>query len=316
MTVFLSEFPTSLGKESSAGQHYMIIESFESLNATTTVDGSGKKLSSIGLYIPAGSLNTSFTGNYEGIEGGETNVQRGQALLARAQVGVGPGGRFSLFTSAALESLVQTFTKSVDSGGFIRAQGLAPNNHLALAYNGPNTFREHTFAFKFFPKNQEESFRVNDIITEFKQGTLPRLSGGGQEQLKDAFFKSPRHHKIKFLMGGTLQDDNTFLFKIGTSVITSMIVNYDPQGTVGFHDNGAPVSVDLSLTFKEITLPISTDAITRTRRNTETSIAGQQAQAANDASDLDTLSMNEARNRGFATTGGPPNKNKIVIGKT
>jgi len=263
------DFPPSI-RGVSEGQHYMLIESYESKNATTI---KGRTLSSIALYIPTGSLNTSFTGTYEGVTGA-TNT------LDKTNVFVGDNSlmnRLETFAASTFKSGLGVL--AAGGGQTLAAQGVIPNNYLALVYQGPTQFREHTFAFKFFPKNEEESERVNDIITEFKQGTLPRLSGGGQEQLKDAFFKSPRHHKIKFLMGGTLQDDNTFLFKIGTSVITSMIVNYDPQGTVGFHDNGAPVSVDLSLTFKEITLPISTDAITKTRRDTVTSIAGQQAQA-------------------------------------
>ena len=306
MAVFLSEFPTSLGKESSAGQHYMIIDSYESKNATTTVDGRGKKLSSIGLYIPAGSLNTSFTGNYEG-KSAATSITKVQALtdntsrlgnsLTERLIAAGVG-----FTRDAVKSV----TTSFDNNGFISAQGLSPNNHLALVYGGPNQFREHTFAFKFFPKNKEESTRVNRIITEFKQGTLPRLQSG--LKIKDAFFKSPRHHKIEFFMGGTSQSDNPFLFKIGTSVITNMVINYDPQGAVGFHRNGAPVSVNLSLTFKEITLPISTDSITKNRRELDLNVVGQQAQAqaANNVDPLDSIrdgtgSVNphEARNKGL-----------------
>ena len=65
-TQFLANFPPSLGSEVAAGQHYMMIDSYESKNA---ISSEGEKLSSIGLYIPTGSLKTSFTGNYEGKEG-------------------------------------------------------------------------------------------------------------------------------------------------------------------------------------------------------------------------------------------------------
>ena len=40
-----------------------------------------------------------------------------------------------------------------------------------------------------------------------------------------------------------------------------MEINYDPQGTVGFHDDGSPVAIDLSLTFKEIAFQISQDNV-------------------------------------------------------
>ena len=50
---------------------------------------------------------------------------------------------------------------------------------------------------------------------------------------------------------------NKYLFKIKKSVITTMSVNHDPDSTVSFHKDGAPVHTNLSLTFKEIELPIS-----------------------------------------------------------
>ena len=46
---FLADFPPNLGFEATAGQHYMLIDSYESKNAVTTAEG--QKLSSIGLYI-------------------------------------------------------------------------------------------------------------------------------------------------------------------------------------------------------------------------------------------------------------------------
>ena len=48
MSLFLADFPPSLGSAASAGEHYMIIDSFESANAVTSGD---KKLSSIIYYF-------------------------------------------------------------------------------------------------------------------------------------------------------------------------------------------------------------------------------------------------------------------------
>ena len=227
---FIADFPPNLGFEATAGQHYMLIDSYESTNAVTTAEG--QKLSSIGLYIPAGSLTTSYTGNYEGKDGA--------AIAARAI-----GSKASNVTgkiTALASALGETFTKQVsaaaDSTGFLSAQGNTPNNHMALVYRGPNTFRQHTFAFKFFPKNSKESNTVRNIISEFRFGTLPRMNSAAG-LVKDAFFKSPRHHKIRFCQGGTgadgAQSENGYLFEIGMSVITNMVVNYDPQSVVSFH---------------------------------------------------------------------------------
>jgi len=259
MAQFIADFPPTLGNDVSAGQHYMIIDSYESVNAITT---GKKKLSSIGLYIPAGSLNTSYTGNYEGKEGASIAARTGAASGLMG----GPGGGFSFseLASSIADKVVRGGLEAADSSGFISAGGNTPNNHMALVYKGPNSFRQHTFAFKFFPKNKNDSDTVRAIIEEFRRGTLPRMAGGASV-ISDPFFKSPRQHEIRFCKGGTganaAGSENGYLFTIGTSVITNMQVNFDPQSVVGFHKDGSPVSVDLSLTFQEIKLQISQDNV-------------------------------------------------------
>ena len=274
MATFLADFPPSLGNETKAGQHYMLIDSYESKNAVAR----GNKLSSIGLYIPAGSLTTTHTGNYSEQEGGAlragassalqtavSNILQGKQAVA-AQSGP-PGTESSLAQDA--QSLVTGFaTKALDATGFISAGGKSPNNYMAVVYGGPKQFRTHSFVFKFFPKNRSETNRVQAIIEEFERGTLPRMSGGtgSAQSLSDPFFKSPRQHEITFYKGGAGSggsgSENTFLFKIGTSVITSMGINYDPNTNVGFHSDGSPVQIDLSLSFQEIKFQISKDNAT------------------------------------------------------
>ena len=60
------KFPSTLYSEVSAGQHYMLINSYESRNAIA----SGNMISSIALYIPPNSLQTTFGANYEGMNSG------------------------------------------------------------------------------------------------------------------------------------------------------------------------------------------------------------------------------------------------------
>jgi hypothetical protein len=230
MSLFLADFPPSLGSAASAGEHYMIIDSFESANAVTS---GNKKLSSIGLYIPAGSLKTGFKGNYNAKAGAETVAKMGQGL---GMVAAGPGGMEKSLDVGTLATALKTrglraAAKFGDTGGFLSAQGKVPNNYTALVYEGPTEFRTHTFEFKFFPKNQTESNTVRAIIEEFKRGTLPRMANMGSGLLADAFFKSPRQHEIKFCRGGSgvsgAGSENSYLFKIDTSVITEMSVITD-----------------------------------------------------------------------------------------
>ena len=75
-------------------------------------------------------------------------------------------------------------------------------------------------------------------------------------RLNAPFFRSPRHYKIKFYKGSS---ENPHTIKIGTSVITNMAVNHDPEGIVSFHEDGYPVHTSLTLTFKEIEFVTSND---------------------------------------------------------
>jgi hypothetical protein len=289
-------YPPSISSDGAdvrnGGKHYMMINSYESKSAISTNEDS--MLSSIGLYIPPAALTTKFTGDYSSKDGAATTAAMGEIGLSFGQIGKA--------LRAVGEKTTTAIVSGLDKGGFMSAMGKAPNNHMALLYKGPGSFRDHSFAFKFFPKNESESDLVKDIISEFKNGTLPKLSNDNSNNLlNSSFFKAPRHHKIKFFNGA---GENPYLFDIGTSVIKDMSVNYDPQSLVGFHSDGSPVQIDLNLTFQEIELQVSGDAITGAARAQAAAVV-LQAQSAKQEMDI-------ARGLGLATTGGPPNRNMVV----
>ena len=146
--------------------------------------------------------------------------------------------------------------------GMLAAQGIAVNNHMAMAYKGPGAFREHEFAFNFFPKKYQDAEDIRLIIADFKSGMLPRMKGEtiskARGKLSKPFFRSPRHWEIEFYMPGK-KEKNPYLLDIKKSVITSMTVNHDPNSIVSLHADGTPVQTTLSLTFREIEFPISDD---------------------------------------------------------
>ena len=314
--MFLADFPPTLGFEANAGQHYMIINSYESKNAISSGGSTppaplqastAPKLSSIGLYIPAGALTTSFTGNYE--------AKEGAALAARGMNAItGDQGFFAklgdVFNAAGQKAFSGAAMKADQATGFFSAQGKTPNNHMALVYRGPNTFRQHTFAFKFFPKNAPESETVRTIVEELRFGTLPRMSGG-KGQISDPFFKSPRHHTINFFKGGSgaSQGDggpqNSKLFTIGKSVITNLVLNYDPQSVVSFHNDGSPVQIDMTITFQEIELQINTkDSTNNGRDELATAVAQNQSSSqttSEQAAAVEQAATEEAASLGFGT---------------
>lgn len=253
-------YPSDLGTSVKGGQHYMLIESFESRNAVDT--GTTVK-STIALYIPPNALKTSFTQNYEGLEGAGLKASTGAGLGNLGTDFFGTVGAATLGgIGGSIGGLAQQIGgKIANKGNFLSAGfGLSPNSHTALVYRGPGEFRTHDFTFNFFPKNRTDATTVKNIISEFQRGMLPQLAGTqiNSRRLSSPFFKSPRHYRIKFLDASGAK--NQYLFDIKTSVITSMNVNHDPNSIVSFHRDGSPVQSQLTLTFKEIEYVVSDES--------------------------------------------------------
>ena len=87
------------------------------------------------------------------------------------------------------------------------------------------------------------------------------------------YFASPRQWTIKFIAGrvgapgppgqsGGTAGENPYLPKIQRSVISSFMVNHDPDSVISFHRDGSPVHSTLTLTFKEIVHVTSDDKVT------------------------------------------------------
>lgn len=280
------DYPASLGDQATAGQHYVLIDSYKSLNAITKND---KRISSIALYIPPNSLKFTHNATYNNDPGGALKAASFSGALQAAQNGggdSGAGGDLLSSITATFGSIVaasippSTFGSIVEGGkaaaqgvgaklsdkaGFAAATGIATNNHLSLTYQGPSEFRSHDFVFDFWPKSSSEAITVQTIMRDFEQGMLPRVSDAkvNSRTLSAAFFHAPRHYKITFCKGGLSRkgNRNTNLFKIKTSVITSMTVNHDPESIVSLHKDGYPVHSRLSLSFKEIELSTSLDSV-------------------------------------------------------
>jgi hypothetical protein len=263
----------------------MILTSFESKNA---IASTGAPMSSIALYIPPNSLKQTTDANWAGVEGGALkagamgalgNITGLSKLMGGGEGGVTDWGETigNIFTSAGM-GMFQAGAKQFDKGtGMLSAgAGIAVNNHMAMAYKGPDKFRTHEFAFNFFPKNKEDAKEIKEIIYDFQNGMLPRMQGTrlkANRKLSQPFFRSPRHWNIEFYNGDGTKNQVTetiegkvilkpgFLFEIKKSVITSMTVNHDPNSTISLHADGSPVQTAFSLTFQEIELPTSEDSL-------------------------------------------------------
>ena len=313
------QYPQSLKSKEQAGHHYLLIDSYESKNAIA----SGKQVSSIALYVPAGSLQTSYGADYEGLDQGalfgasgakvREVVEGGGGIRGIVAAAVG-GGSQEAARARGIVGLVNAASKLPGAGGnapnvLSATTGLAVNNHMALVYRGPNQFRSHTFNFSFFPKNSDESDDVKEILNDLRNGMLPRYTGSGKTngRLSSPFFKMPRMYELDLLIQGigTNSYINDDMFPRNSKgdrikhVITNMSINHDPNDVVSFHSNGAPVQTNMSLTFQETAFITSKDVVDdRFDQNLASNITNQ-AQARENARVRET-------NRRLSGVGNPP----------
>ena len=198
-------------------------------NARKMVDGqmSGQQF--------AASLVDSFSAdaNKAKVGGGLMNIG---AQAAETEV--------AALAGAALGGVGGAAAGAAASGAFkagMAAAGAARNPHMATLFTGVD-FRSHSFEYKFIPKSKQESDILADIIYRLKYHMAPSYAAEGH------FFNYPEQFDIEFA-------NKKYLFDIGASVLSAFNVSYSGEGSSYFFNNeGAPVSVSLSMTFQELTI--------------------------------------------------------------
>ena len=90
---------------------------------------------------------------------------------------------------------------------------------------------------------------VKDIIRRLKQSMAPKVGDMAAGAAGGIFLKSPDVFQLKYLKDG---HDHPFLNSFKLAALTGMTVNYTNAGTFASYADGTPVSIQMSLTFKEL----------------------------------------------------------------
>ena len=168
-------------------------------------------------------------------------------------------GAADLAASAAL-----SVNSALGSGGVSAASGLASNPKKEMIFSGVD-FRNFTMDYLFYPKSMAETLYVKNIIEMLKFHMYPEYKS------KERFtFIYPSEFDITFFVG-TEGKENPWVNRVATSVLTNMTVNYTPQGVWAVHADGAPVMIQLSLTFKELSI-ITKENLNNPAMNTQSEV--------------------------------------------
>ena len=118
-------------------------------------------------------------------------------------------------------------------------QVLNPNMELLLNNATLRTFR---FSFKMTPRDDREATSIKSIIRAFKRNMAIR-------EVEGLFIKTPNIFELQYKKGNR---PHPFLNLFQPCALTDMSVNYTGENVYATYADGTPVSMVMTLTFKEL----------------------------------------------------------------
>jgi hypothetical protein len=197
-----------------------------------------------GESIPAaiarvGKDNAGILGNMA-VEGIGVGVSRMSAAAGENLGGI--TGDLLKSAGGALGTEIATAGKS----GAIT--GMITNPHITSLFSGV-ALRGYQYSWMFSPRSASESRDLNEIFNYIRRASLPSYSAG------KIGLKYPQEVQVDFIGNGIEK------FVLGTkrTVITDVSVNYAADGHPAFYKSGAPTSLSLSISLKEVAIRTAED---------------------------------------------------------
>ena len=190
------------------------------------------------IYLPIpNQLNDTYKINYSDAELGpmlgsfvESETSTRSSIETRGYGGEGILAHPTTLLSSELKNAVSAVS------------GMAINPFLTVVFKNPS-FKIHSFAWKFMPKNEKETDELTKIITAIKYHMHPGLlSSSG------VIFEYPEMLLIRLYP----DDKHTYTFK--PCVVTGLSMNYASSGGPSFFNSisGAPTAVEMKIELQEI----------------------------------------------------------------
>lgn len=180
------------------------------------------------------------------IQGFIQSITNGSALSGAAQaINVNK----DVIAASVGGALVNAFGGNVSYESILsRATGQVLNPNLELLFQGSN-IRSFPFTFEFAPRDRREAQEVKGIIRAFKQSMVPRTDNTGEAFTSGIFIKSPKVFLISYKSGNKA---HPFLNRFKACALIDMSISYTGSGTYATYQDGTPVHMQMSLTFKEL----------------------------------------------------------------
>lgn len=148
-------------------------------------------------------------------------------------------------TEGLKDYLIQYFAgQSVGANFVTRNTGLVLNPNLELLFGGPN-LRSFSYSYQLTPRDFTEANQIKNIILFLKRAMAPKKLEG------NLFLKTPDVFKLKYIFGKT-NKEHPFLNKIKPCALTSLNIDYTPDGSYMTYQDGSLTSYRISMVFSEL----------------------------------------------------------------
>jgi len=213
---------------------------------------------SIALYLPP-SIKDTTTAEYENMSTGLVGMFAGkgfdffQDFVNKdfdAAAAEGTGAAVDFMKEVAKRSgaaFVDALAGSDSSLALLnRGLGRADNPFMEVLFTTMGV-REFSYNFNFAPRNSDETAEIQQIIQLFRFHMAPEM-----QQANSRYLTLPSEFDIHYMFKGKdgHGQENDYFNRITTCVLTSVDVNYTPNGVRSFED-GSPTAIAMSLSFRE-----------------------------------------------------------------
>lgn len=216
------------------------------LNANTAKREQKRLKTAIAMHVP-NQLSTRY-----GVQWSEEDT----FALSAAVTGLRQGGQEienalksngkSLAKGVAADIVSNlALSKGPNAGALSAATGLAANPKRDQVFKSVD-FRNFTFEYQFFPRDEAEAKNVLAIINAFKLHMHPE-----NKDDNNFLYVYPSEFDIVYYSGGR---ENENINKLTSCVLTEMNVNYTPNGNFTTFANGMPTQINVSMSFRELAL--------------------------------------------------------------
>ncbi len=154
-------------------------------------------------------------------------------------------GKVGALPATFIDNLFGTDLANSITGAFKAGAQLlsTPINPAVEVLFSTKKLRNFDFQFLFAPRNEAESENLKGIIKTLRFHASPELNHMGFTWIPPADFD------ITFFKHG---EENLNIMRINTCVLDAIQVQYSPSGVYSTFSNGHPVSVQMSLHFREL----------------------------------------------------------------